>query len=73
MGGISPGDANHRPGNINPNVTMKSVSDLGLAPGKAVYAVIKVSNVMNGSGGISPSNSFGKFHPPVKWQPPALQ
>jgi molybdopterin-binding protein len=29
-------------------ITMKSVSDLGLAPGKAVYAVIKASNVMLG-------------------------
>lgn len=27
-------------------VTQKSVRDLGLAPGKAAYAVIKASNVM---------------------------
>ncbi|HTU02140.1 MAG TPA: TOBE domain-containing protein [Candidatus Sulfotelmatobacter sp.] len=29
-------------------ITLKSVSDLGLAPGKSAYAVIKASNVMVG-------------------------
>jgi len=29
-------------------ITMKSMQDLGLAPGKSVYAVIKASNVMVG-------------------------
>ncbi len=29
-------------------ITMKSMKDLGLAPGKPVYAVIKASNVMVG-------------------------
>ena len=59
VNGIVTIDVNGTP--VSATISMAAIKELGLAPGKAAYAVIKATEVMVGKGGHLPLSARNQF------------